>query len=150
MEKEKLRPYLVQRANFAEREGREGIDGILKFDYMGSAEFEWGALPKSLKRIRAYFKEYTYLHISMPKGIVITVLCKETDEPFTEMSEYLNGLMGREFRLKEYSDFDTLFCESKSEYARKNQTDFWWDIENDLMFWKKNDKFEENFKKRIT
>ena len=45
--------YLIQRANFKNYENDSvGIDSLLKFSYMGSSEFEFGAIPKSLKRIR--------------------------------------------------------------------------------------------------
>ena len=30
----------------------KGVDSVFRMDYMGSAEFEWGALPKSLKQMR--------------------------------------------------------------------------------------------------
>jgi len=46
--------WLVQRLekkNFP-TEGVKGVDGIVRFDYMGSSEFEWGALPKALKSMR--------------------------------------------------------------------------------------------------
>ena len=32
----------------------------------------------------------------------------------------------------------------------KSRTDFWWDISNDLMFWRKNPEFELKFKSIIT
>lgn len=47
-------PYLVQRME--EREGpndRKGVEAFFCMNYMGSAEFEFGALPNALRRIRA-------------------------------------------------------------------------------------------------
>ena len=49
-------PKLVQR--FEERrnplsEGQKGISRYFGFDYMGAAEFEWGAIPQSKKRVLA-------------------------------------------------------------------------------------------------
>lgn len=49
--------HLVQRIRLrpdAERTPEKGpIDGVFQFDYRGSAEFEFGALPRSLKELRA-------------------------------------------------------------------------------------------------
>jgi len=68
-ELEGLLPYYLQRVNrfkrgsafrLAEtphgdwRDNRKGIDACFEFDYMGSAEFEFGALPKSVARMREY------------------------------------------------------------------------------------------------
>lgn len=49
-----MQPYLIQRGGFklAPKE-ITGPDSILRFDYMGSAEFEFGALPQSLRRMDA-------------------------------------------------------------------------------------------------
>lgn len=46
-------PWLIQRLLPA-REGKPGtgIDAYFNLDYMGAAEFEWGALPGSLKLMR--------------------------------------------------------------------------------------------------
>lgn len=49
-------------------------------------------------------------------------------------------------KLKEFSAFD-LYINDDSQFGKK--FDFWWDIENDLMFWKKDQEFEINFKKII-
>ena len=51
--------YLIQRGNF-KKSDRKGIDGLLSFQYMGSSEFEFGALGESLKRIRKGLHNYTY------------------------------------------------------------------------------------------
>lgn len=49
------KPYLVQRIEVRKHgaEGRKGVDKHFDFDYMGSSEFEFGALPKALKAMRA-------------------------------------------------------------------------------------------------
>ncbi len=50
------RLHLVQRVELrpvGERSPARGlIDGVFRFDYMGSAEFEFGALPAALKEMR--------------------------------------------------------------------------------------------------
>ena len=52
-------PYLVQRVTYRQRPkgvtpDGQGIDAHFAFDYMGSAEFEWGVLPKTLKIMRSF------------------------------------------------------------------------------------------------
>lgn len=47
-------PWLVQRIKRNEHpiEKASGIDRVLSFDYMGSAEFEWGNLPRTFAVMR--------------------------------------------------------------------------------------------------
>lgn len=49
-----MEPYLVQRLlkNERPRETNKGVDQFFEMDYMGAAEFEYGALPKALKEMR--------------------------------------------------------------------------------------------------
>ena len=48
----KLDLWLIQRGEICtEPSEKKGIDGLVSWDYMGSAAFEVGALFKSLKRI---------------------------------------------------------------------------------------------------
>lgn len=47
-------PYLVQRmeARTGAPSDKKGVDALFRMDYMGAAEFEFGALPSALRRIR--------------------------------------------------------------------------------------------------
>lgn len=145
-----MNTYLIQRARFEDRDYKKGIDSIINLDYMGSSEFEWGALPDSLKKIRENINNYTYLDVPI-KDKVITVFC--TNEQKSEVKKYLNKLANREMTLKEYSDFNQYINPSKFDLEwqkkRKHSTDFWWDIDNNLMFWKKDNEFETKFKNII-
>lgn len=58
-------PWLIQRVVKASGEGRGGIDSYFGFDYMGAAEFEYGALPSALKAMRASLA----LYLEEPKRI---------------------------------------------------------------------------------
>lgn len=53
------KPYLVQRILKKDYSapGKKGVDALFSFDYMGSAEFEFGALPQALKRMREHAKD---------------------------------------------------------------------------------------------
>lgn len=136
-------PYLIQRAKFQNREDKKGIDSILSFDYMGSAEFEWGALPKSLDRIRKEINDYIYLDVSV-QDKVISVCCKNSEK--TNIKTYLEQLADNTHHLKEFSAFNSYI---KDDGYFKDRFDFWWDILNDVFFWKKNQNFEITFKKEL-
>ena len=144
---EELKPYLIQRGKFEERDWKKGIDSILSFDYMGSAEFEFGALGSSLKSIRENIKDYRYHPLKINEKPVTIFVHKKYS--ITDLVKYLNSLSKREKRLMEYSDFDTYINPSDHEFSSKNRTDFWWDIDYDIMFWKTDDEFENKFKNLI-
>lgn len=137
-------PYLIQRGNFQDRPYKTGIDRILKFDYMGSSEFEWGALGTSLKRIRENIEEYTLalVDITTADGVdyKINVFCKAAD--LAQVIELIKNIGDREYHTKEYTDFDNYLYPDRAFECR---TDHWWDIENDYMFWKKDKQFTKKF-----
>lgn len=142
-----IRPYLVQRAIVKEPSaGVKGLDAILQFDYMGSAEFEFGALPASLTKIRENNSEYELfsLRVHGLKDRIVSVYCKVSDRE--GVIDAINKLADNEFHLKEYSGFDRWFKGNKSTW----QSNFWWDIDNDFMFWSTGDgQFDKNFLARI-
>lgn len=139
----KLYAYLIQRGKFINNESKNGIDKIIYYDYMGSAEFEWGALPKSLNRIRQDIDNYIYLDIPI-KDKVISVFCKYSLK--NDIEQYLIALSENRWILKEFSAFDSYI---NNDGYFKDKFDFWWDIGNDIMFWRSNNKFEEKFKSLI-
>jgi hypothetical protein len=142
-----MNPYLIQRAKFVNGDDlSRGIDAIMRFDYMGSSEFEFGTLSKSLKEIRANLSDYVYIPVKVGnKDIVVfynLVKCQG-------IQEYLNrlaGLTSDKPCLKERSAFDDYI---KDDGYFKDKFDLWWDLENHLIFWKDNDSFLEKFKKVI-
>lgn len=138
-------PYLIQRAKICKREDI-GIDSLLQFDYMGSSEFEWGALPKALKRTRENTKDYIQFEFTFKDfpNKPIMILCKEADKG--ELPKILNQLANRELRLKEYCDLDAYLKEDKEDDDCR-ASDFWWDIENDYFFWRSNEEFNNEFVK---
>jgi hypothetical protein len=140
-------PYLIQRAKCEDRDFKKGIDSIINLDYMGSSEFEWGAIPKSLGNVRSQVNSYTYLDVPIGDK-VISVFCHDSQK--SEIKMYLKDLSENKIHLKEYSDFNTYINPSKHDLEwqvkRPHDTDFWWDLDNDIMFWKKNPEFEIKFK----
>lgn len=139
-------PYLVQRAKFKNRENRKGLDAILSFDYMGSAEFEFGSLPDSLQRIRAKINQYSYVEYQITKTNTVTIFCKQSDIELAR--RHVDGLAKNEYRLKEYCDFQYWIARGRESWM-SCKNDFWWDISNDWMFWKSDTLFSTAFKTAI-
>jgi len=145
-----MKPYLIQRARFENRDFKTGIDSIIKLDYMGSSEFENGAVPKSLKKIRDNKKEYVFIKFNIQKKDII-IYCKESE--ISDVKKYLLELSRGNHKLKEYCDFKEYINPSKFDLEIQagygHKTDFWWDIENHIMFWKQNTEFKMKFKNHI-
>lgn len=137
-----MKPYLIQRAKFNYDPYRNGIDSILSFDYMGSAEFEFGALPQSLKRIRNKITNYHQYEFTLNEK-KISVFCDNKD--YTEICNIIKNLADNKYRLKEYCDFQHYIYFT----PHMLRSDFWWDIENDYMFWKHDIEFNTKFEKLI-
>jgi|WetSurMetagenome_2_1015567.scaffolds.fasta_scaffold80519_3 hypothetical protein len=114
------RVWLIQRGTVRDipKHLVTGIDSIIEYDYMGAAEFEWGALPKSLYRILKNIQQYTFCEIDIKdfKGNNMKIFCKKED--IDEAS--INALYLAEGKLHPYI----------SGLSKKN---FWWDIQNDFM-----------------
>lgn len=131
--------FLIQRGTF-NKEGKflTGSDGVVNLDYMGSAEFEWGAIPKAYRRLMYHFEEYEIFNtgIYTPEHDELMLLCKK------DCSEHLIQAV-REFtqqpyRLKEYSELEKVpkaRKEDKSYDGRRSN--FWWciDIKNSYGDW---------------
>ena len=135
--------YLLQRGKI-----RKGvIDTLSKsvnLDYMGSSEFEWGALPKSLKCVRSNFGKYRrYITSNLVdiNGRPLNLFHKfERDFDLIEYIKKLVLLSQDKIHLKEFSGFHANFDPNADEFLR--QFDFWWDIETHVFF-----MFDEEFAK---
>ena len=123
--------YLIQRGEFnQDGEGLTGKTGVIDLDYMGSAEFEFGAIPKSFRRIMHDFNNYIYT----PTGIYT----KENNELILfsnqgltdEILEGLNFFINNPYHLKAYSELEKIPNSSiKDTGFNKLRTNFWWCIE---------------------
>lgn len=143
------KPYLIQRGRINRPLTPEftRLSDAVSLDYMGSSEFEFGALPKSFRAIAAANAEVS----------PVTTLVKEIRENVhplrvlfpssmssAEREEYLgyiNELRYANPRLKEVSRFQHDY---PSRGADWDLTDFWWDIENHVMW-----SFDKNFMNRL-
>lgn len=126
-----MRFYYIQRGQFnSDGEGLTGRNGVVDLDYMGSAEFEFGAIPRSFRRIMHDFDNYIY----SPTGIYT----KENDElvlfsnqeSAAEVVEGLVSFINNPYHLKEYSELEKIPNSSiKDTGYEKLRTNFWWCIE---------------------
>jgi hypothetical protein len=125
--------WLIQRGKFNdtknEYKGLTGRDGLIELDYMGSSEFEWGAIPKAYRRIMGDFNQYIYHYIHDIKdyrGKLLVVFCKKdkVENVENEIKNYINN----SYRLKEYCTLKYHISGSGNEHRLKK--DFFWNIDN--------------------
>lgn len=132
-------PHLIQRGRFQEVHGPiQGIDGLVSFDYMGSAEFEFGALPRSLKEMcKAADGQQMYevgIRAHNGKGVFLVCTEAQTEKALVYVKELANPKCS--YRLKEGARFvENLTGVSFGKPLHSfNTFDFWWDINNHYMF----------------
>ncbi len=125
-------PYLVQRLKLNEySQGKgKGVDAHFTMDYMGSAEFEFGALPASLKIIREYIKDdWEPMKIKVGEHVAWFVGLKELYNPaklfFAEQLGVVPEGQVKRHRLKELTNL------MKSYESNKYYEDIvgWWAID---------------------
>lgn len=128
-------PYLIQRGKIKRplndyRDTR--LSQAVEFDYMGSAEFEFGALPKSFRAIEANIDAATLRIVPqiMQGEIALRVFSCLSDEQWAEYLPMLMKLRNDTLHTKELTRFAVGYM-SRSEYGF---CDFWWDIDNHVMF----------------
>jgi len=130
-------PYLIQRVIERQdiqpfKDGLElGFDSYFRCDYMGSAEFEFGALPKSLKTFtkNPELKIVEFNHASDQNKENLFIISSEIPAG-VYFEAYMEKLLFDELILKERSELKSYFFENVSRL----RTTIWWDIENHVMF----------------
>lgn len=121
--------WLIQRGTFLEQ-GKylTGTDGVVKLDYMGSAQFEWHAIPKAYRRLMYNFSEYEVFHtgIYTPENDELMVFCKK--ECKEEILQSIRSFIEKPYHLQEYSELEKIPKVKKGdEFGRR--TNFWWCID---------------------
>lgn len=136
----RTRFYLIQRGQFrnnlSEATGFLGgrNECLINPDYMGSAEFEWGAIPKAYRRIHGRFDKYK-LHITdlvTTGGVPFCLYC--LDNRYEEILEAIKVYLKEKYKLKEWTNMEAHF-DTNTPYDiehRKYQlkTNFWWCIDS--------------------
>lgn len=136
-------PYLIQRAKIripvAAKNTR--LSQAVDMDYMGSSEFEFGALPKSFRRIESVKSDWRCQVVESisQDGEPLQVWSTFTGEDFEKYVGYLTAFRnGKGNRTKEAVRFES--SREQTSYS----PNFWWDLSNDAMF-----GFNKQFMKRV-
>lgn len=122
---------LIQRGTFLEQ-GKYLIgsneDGIVELDYMSSAEFEWGAIPKAYRRMMYNFSEYEVFHtgIYTPENDELMVFCKK--ECKEEILQSIREFIEKPYHLKQFSELEKVPKVKKDEFLGR-RSNFWWCID---------------------
>ena len=142
-------PWLIQRISFkSNKVENPSFDELLSLDYMGSAEFEFGALPKSLKILCRncddlnIFKEESIKRVD---GEPLYMICMNQDR--NTYFPYIQKMIKGEIHLKESHQMEAALTGKKYSWRDDKVKDLnkdipssWWDIENHVLwtFGKKN------------
>lgn len=145
-----MNSYLIQQGVFKEDvRVITGIDSIIKMNYMGASEFEWGALPKSLKRIITLYRDHKLdIRFQDFNGHLFTLFIKsddvkEAESIFQMVEDLCKDPWDKKYHFKIYPHFEQYFkgktltvkkrgCKLKTEQVENSMyCDFWWDIDND-------------------
>lgn len=120
-------PYLVQRGTFRKTDKFEGLDSLVAYDYMGSAEFEFGTLGKALKEIVAVLPKLilSETNIKTENGRELWLLCQPEDEK--ALHEFWDKAVNDRFsvRTKELLWYGAALSKDK---IGSDDTEFWWDV----------------------
>ena len=123
--------WLIQRGTFRET-GKflTGKDGIVSLHYMGSSEFEWGAIPKAFRRLMYHFSEYEVFNtgIYTPENDELMVFCKKSCS--TEVIQSIRQYIDKPYHPKEYSELEKVPKAKKEDTSYDGRrSNFWWCID---------------------
>lgn len=136
------KPHLIQRVMLKKDPPPNAtVDQTFSFEYMGSSEYEWGALPESLKRITKNFSDYQVIETTIKdcRGESLYLFIP-VNIPSGEYAKYLTQIINNQIRLKESSYLDYavsgkgLFGEPLKPESIFERVKVWWDIDNDIWF----------------
>lgn len=131
------RPYLIQKGVICKYDADLKLSAAVRMQYMGSAEYEFGALPKSLREVEKGIKNYKLSRLEgVNENQDLFLLSNLSDEDLEKYKNYLINLKKNKIILKEHIGF----CDSRF----KANDDFWWDINNHLFF-----SYDEKFMKIV-
>lgn len=108
---------------------------MVKLDYMGSAEFEFGALPASLCEITSKLEKYQLFStpIKNADGETLFAFClPENEQELQGILLVLRDPRQRQFYLKEQPRLDRSISTLRKDKAY-GYIDLWWDIGNHWM-----------------
>ena len=131
--------YLTQRLTRRHQPYRKGFDAMFACQYMGSAEFEWGALSESLGRLRASKKRLA-IHVGpvTRKGITVPVFVMGDRKRIEAVPDALTAWMVDGYPHGKEMTYFPEVVEGATESWQKNP-DAWWALTSDVMWTLKED-----------
>lgn len=101
-------------------EAMKYLKSIFSFDYMGAAEFEWGAVPTAIRELFINSPEAFTIELAKPLYVICPPKIK------VEVTEWLaNASKGKHDHLKEYLGLEDAMTKGNSNYVG------WLKIEDD-------------------
>jgi hypothetical protein len=128
--KEFRAPWLIQRCKIAApyRIGQK-VSAWLRLDYMGSAEFEFGAIPATLREFAARLK--TGLAVTEIRVGRATFWVLSLPGQADGYRAWLQKYEGKDCpRLKEFVEFPALVAGEPPHDWERNRSDLWIDLDN--------------------
>lgn len=140
--------WLLQRGKITHKVPK-GINSPIHidFDYMGSAEYEFGAIPACLYRIDKQFDKYKFFKTELVSNVDANnmyIFCKEEDAD--DIKESLKDFVKKPKALKEPSYLDDVFGNSESIFRHcREKSDCWLDLQNNWIGFVGDDKTFQEF-----
>lgn len=121
---------LVQRCGFSTSDVAEvmGVDSLFSYEYMGAAEYEFGSLGRSLRRMVPKRAEYEVVDTGrrFKDGAALLVFCETTKR--ADVLRDIGDIVSRKVRVKEGSRLPEVLAGEDPKFYR---TEAWWDINDD-------------------
>lgn len=128
-----MKPYLIQRGKINKGYCKDNrLSMCVNLDYMESAQFEFGALPKSLRRIEPNLTQYILKERVFVRNLIISIAYP----PGFDIDTYIGHLISivdydrEKVPLKEWTGMENM----SQQHEMLKRFNFWWDIENDIMW----------------
>lgn len=113
---------------------------IFSFDYMGSAEFEFGVVPKAFQHIVKNIKDYGTWGINLNSKPLYVIGYKSATR---EITERIQELAKNKIHCKEYTGIDHAL--ELYEYQKGQPCNYigWLELDNNFLFFIDKDAFEK-------
>lgn len=107
----------------------KGIDKWFDLDYMGAAEFEWGAIPKSLRRIRESGDVVIQAAAMQWRDVERTVYFVGSQSAMEHKLDNFQRWLHKGMQSKEYTQFHQQFTGDPGLMPEKYlRTNAWWSL----------------------
>jgi len=143
--------YIVQRGTFQKfdlantHQFITGTDGLIDLDYMGAAEYEFGAVPYSMRHIMDKFEDYSLnaSNIKSFHGLPLYIFCRKDlyESIVKEIQFFIDYNDPHSIAYYQLHEFISLpkhvypyYAEPSHAKFYSSRDDFWWDLKNDFMF----------------